>query len=167
MFYRRCLACLVALVAFTAVAADDAADAALIGSWDLVKLENHASDGQVSKQFGDAPIGRITCTADGHMSAQILRAGRPPFADHDLYGGTPAEKRAAYDSFIAYYGSFEVDSANHVVTHHVVGSLFPNWVGGDQQRYYAISGDELTLSTKPFTVAGKETTARVLWKRAH
>lgn len=148
--------------------ADDSADrAALIGNWDLVSLENHAADGKVSKPFGDAPIGRLSYSADGHMSAQIMRASRANFFGNQLYGGTDAEKLSAYDSFIAYYGSFEVNSATHVVIHHVIGSLFPNWSGRDQRRRYAIKGEQLMLSTRPFIAQGKEVTAHVLWRRAH
>lgn len=163
-FVRLCAA--LALVGASSVHADDAADAAaLVGSWDLVRLENHASDGSVTRPFGDSPVGRITYTADGQMSAHIMRAGRQPFAAGDLYGGSDTEKLAAYDGYVAYYGSFSLDSTQHVVTHHVRGSLFPNWVGGEQQRFYSIVGDELTLSTRPFTAHGQEVTAHVLWRR--
>ena len=168
MSFSQRLSVLLLLAAPCCVAADDANDmAALIGSWDLVSVENRASDGTVSKPFGAAPVGRITYSADGRMSAQIMRAGRASFASNELYGGSNAEKRSAYDSFIAYYGSFEVNSATHVVIHHVIGSLFPNWSGRDQRRRYAIRGEQLMLSTRPFIAQGKEVTAYVLWRRAH
>ena len=172
MSFSRRLSVLLLLVAPCCALAGDARHdandrAALIGSWDLVSVENRAIDGSVSKPFGAAPVGRITYGADGHMSAQLMRAGRASFASNELYGGSDAEQRKAYQSFIAYYGSFEVNSATQVVTHHVIGSLFPNWSGRDQRRRYAIKGDELELSSRPFIAQGKQVTAHVLWRRAH
>ena len=137
----------------------------LIGSWNLVSLENHGANGKTFYPFGEHPIGRITYTADGKMMAQIMRAERKPFVTHDLYSGTADEKAAAYDSYVAYYGDFAVDPALHTVTHTVTGSLFPNWAGGQQMRFYELKSDELVLTTKPFHAQGTEVTAHVVWHR--
>lgn len=149
----------------TVRAADDAQ--ALVGNWELVSLENRGADGSIHRPFGTAAVGRITYTADGRMMAQIMRGERPPFGTSELYGGTAAEKAAAYDGYIAYFGTFSVDAASHVVTHQVTASLFPNWVGGEQQRFYELAGDQLILSTKPFPAHGTEVKAHVVWRRAH
>ena len=53
----------------------------------------------------------------------------------------------AYNSFIAYSGSFEVDTNSNQIIHHVDLSSFPNWVGQNQIRYYTFKGDSLILST--------------------
>ena len=154
------------IIAPGALAADNATTAAaLVGSWELVSLENHGEDGSVHQPFGKAPVGRITYTADGRMMAQIMRDERTVFATNALYTGTEAEKAAAYDSYIAYYGTYAVDAATQTVTHKVTASLFPNWVGGDQQRFYVLEGDQLTLSAKPFPAFGTIVTPRVIWRR--
>lgn len=146
------------------LAADPSAP--LIGSWDLVSLENRGADGSIRKPFGDHPVGRITYTPDGFMSAQIMHESRPAFATAELYGGSPAEKATAYDGYIAYYGTFAVDPVQHTLTHHVTGSLFPNWVGGDQVRFYTLeTPDTLVLTTRPFQAQGTEVTAHVVWRR--
>jgi len=150
-------------LALTAYAADPAAG--FIGSWDLVSLENRGADGSVHQPFGAHPVGRITYTADGLMSAQIMHETRVPFAGTALYGGTPAEKAAAYSGYIAYYGSFDVDPAAGIVTHHVTGSLLPNWVGGNQVRFYRFEGEHLVLSSKPFAAFGTEVTPHVVWRK--
>ena len=80
-------------------------------------------------------------------------------------GGTPEEKAAAYASYIAYYGPFDVDPAAGTVTHHVIASLLPNWVGGDQVRSYRFEGDTLILSSKPFPAFDTEVTPHVVWRR--
>lgn len=146
---------------------DDAAVAAtLVGSWDLVSLENRGEDGSVHRPFGEAPVGRITYTADGRMTAQIMRDKREPFATNQLYSGTTEEKAAAFDSYIAYYGTYVVDAAQRTVTHTVEASLFPNWVGGRQQRFYKLEGEQLILSSAPFPAHGTVVTPRVIWRRA-
>lgn len=166
---RETLAALLGLlliITLPLAAAPSADSEALIGSWDLVSLENRAADGSVERPFGAAPVGRLTYTADGFMSAQIMNGDRPPFATPDLYSGTPVEKAAAYESYIAYYGAYAVDAIAHTVTHRVKGSLFPNWTGGQQVRYYTVEGNKLILTTKPFKAQGKDVTAHVVWQRA-
>jgi len=155
---------LVLLLCLSHAYANDAR-APFIGSWDLVSLENRGADGSVHQPFGAHPVGRITYTADGQMSAQIMHETRKPFAKADLYGGTPEEKAAAYASYIAYYGPFDVDAAAGTVIHHVIASLLPNWVGGDQLRFYRFEGDTLVLSAKPFPAFGTEVTPHVVWRR--
>ncbi len=165
-FHAHLLLALLIVVPTTQAADNASTAAALVGSWELVSLENHGADGSVHQPFGKAPVGRITYTADGRMMAQIMRDERIAFATSALYTGTEAEKAAAYDSYIAYYGTYAVDAATMTVTHKVTASLFPNWVGGDQQRFYVLDGDQLTLSSKPFPAHGTVVTPKVIWHRA-
>jgi Lipocalin-like domain len=51
------------------------------------------------------------------------------------------------------------------VLHHVELSLFPNWVGVTQERLVKLSGDRLTLSTRPLLLQGRQQTAQLLWER--
>jgi len=138
---------------------------AFLGSWALISVENRRTDGSVEHPFGTAPIGRITYTGDGLLSAHVMRADRPAFAGQSLYGGDAGQKAAAYDSYIAYYGSFNVDPVAHTVTHRLTGSLFPNWSGSKQTRFYALEGDTLTLSTPTFKAGDKEISVHVVWRR--
>jgi hypothetical protein len=65
----------------------------------------------------------------------ISRAGRPGFAANDLFGGTMPERA---QGFVAYAGRYRFDGDR--VVHHVELSLFPNWVGSDQERAVELSG---------------------------
>jgi lipocalin-like protein len=51
------------------------------------------------------------------------------------------------------------------VIHHVELSLFPNWVGTDQQRFVELSQDTLILSASPLLFAGKQQVPRLVWER--
>jgi hypothetical protein len=60
---------------------------ALVGAWQLVSLENHAADGQVTYPMGADAVGYLLYSANGHCSVMISRAGRVVFADSDLLSG--------------------------------------------------------------------------------
>jgi hypothetical protein len=111
--------------------------------------------------MGQSPVGRLTYDAMGRMSAQIMRPDRPKFrADDAARTGTAEEKITAFDGYTAYYGTYTVNEAERVVTHHVEASLYPNWVGSDQRRPYEFSGDRLTLR-----VVNGAAEARLVWER--
>ncbi len=90
---------------------------------------------------------------------------RPAFAANDILAGIIDEKARAYESFIAYCGTYSLNEAEGVVVHHLEWSLFPNWTGTDQRRFFAIEGDRLTLTTPPFRRSGHPVTAKLVWER--
>ncbi len=135
----------------------------LVGTWRLVAWENRDAQGQVTWPVGHAARGYIMYTADGYMSVQIMTANRPLFAADDLLTGSSAEKAGAAETYIAYAGRYE-RRANTVI-HHVELSLFPNWVGTQQERLLEVSGDRLILSTAPLLLGGKQQTAHLIWER--
>ena len=51
------------------------------------------------------------------------------------------------------------------VVHHVEMSLFPNWIGGDQERLVDLRGNRLTLSTQALLLRGIQQTAHLIWER--
>lgn len=135
----------------------------LIGTWRLVEWENRDAEGQVSYPLGRGATGYITYTADGYMFVALMRAGRPAFAAGDLLGGTPEERTAAAESYISYAGTYEVHADR--VIHHVLASLFPNWVGTDQERFIDWDDERLILSTAPTLFGGSTRTAHLIWER--
>jgi hypothetical protein len=60
-------------------------------------------------------------------------------------------------------GTYEVKGDK--IVHHVELSLFPNWIGGDQERFFQFSGDQLILCTPPLALGGAERTLRIVWQR--
>jgi hypothetical protein len=113
--------------------------------------------------MGTDPIGYVLYAADGRFSITISRRGRAGFAAGDLLGGTAEEKAQAMESFVAYAGRYAFHGDR--VIHHVELSLFPNWVGSDQQRWVELAGGRLTLSASPLLLAGKQQVARLVWER--
>jgi hypothetical protein len=136
---------------------------ALVGAWRLVSWENRAADGQVTYPMGTDALGYLLYTADGRFSVTISRRDRAGFAAGDLLGGTTKEQARAVQGFVAYTGRYSFHGDR--VIHHVELSLFPNWVGSDQQRWVELAGDRLTLSASPLLLGGKRQVPRLVWER--
>jgi hypothetical protein len=135
----------------------------LIGTWRLLSWENRGIDGQVSYPFGQDAVGYIMYQQDGYMFVAIMRPHRAPFTVGDLLRGSTAEKVAAAESYVSYCGRYEFQGDK--VIHHIELSLFPNWVGSDQERFVELTGDRLVLSTRPMVLDGKQQTAHLVWER--
>jgi len=139
-----------------------AADA-LVGAWRLVSWQNQAADGQVTYPMGTDAMGYLLYGADGRFAVTISRKGRARFAASDLLSGTAEEKARALEGFVAYAGRYTFHGDR--VIHHVELSLFPNWVGSDQERWVELAGDRLTLSASPLLLAGTQQVPRLVWER--
>jgi hypothetical protein len=44
-------------------------------------------------------------------------------------------------------------------------SLFPNWVGTDQERSVELTGNRRILSARPLLLAGTRQVPRLVWER--
>jgi hypothetical protein len=44
-------------------------------------------------------------------------------------------------------------------------SLYPDWIGADQERLVDLRGDRLTLSTRSLLLRGIQQTAHLTWER--
>jgi hypothetical protein len=97
------------------------------------------------------------------MAVNFMSANRRRFASEDRMQGTPEEERSAKKSYQAYSGRYEV--RDDKIIHHVEVSLFPNWVGREQERFYEFEGDRLCLSTEPLLYGKTRQTAHLEWER--
>ena len=136
------------------------------GAWRLAAYELEGDDGKITQPYGEKPEGMLMYDAEGHMAVQIMRPGTAPFAANDRWLGTDEELRAAFEGYIAYYGRYTVDTDRREVTHHVEGSVFPNYIGRRLVRYYEIGEGRLTLSTPPMPFGGSPGVGRLVWVRA-
>src|SRR5215469_9993461 len=135
--------------AHTASSGGDSSEAdRLIGTWGLVEVVHLRPDGgTTTSEFGTSPRGTIVYDRSGHMAAQISSDPRPTF--HDPNGPTPEEGFAAFDSYLAYAGTYTYDPTRQVVTHHVEILLYPSLVGQNLPREVEMSRDRIVLLTPP------------------
>ena len=94
-----------------------------VGVWKLVSFEQRTTAGEVTYPMGQKPVGRITYDASGHMTAQLMLPDRPKFEAPSKVRGSIDQKIAAFDGYVAYYGTYTVDEARRTVIHHVEASL--------------------------------------------
>ena len=137
------------------------------GAWKLISTDYQTEDGEVIYPFGREVVGQLMYDGKQSMAAQVIKANRPDFASGDWLRGTPEELKAAFEGFRSYYGTYDVDEEKKMITHHVRGSSFPNWMSGeiDNVRYYEFSGNRLTLRTAPLLMAGKQVIGRLVWEK--
>ncbi|MGA7409716.1 MAG: lipocalin-like domain-containing protein [Bryobacteraceae bacterium] len=110
----------------------------LIGAWHLASIAG--PDGK--PVTAGLPIGMLIYTRDGHMSVQLM------------YPKSASAQSNEYvqDGYEASFGSYDVNEANHTVTHHVQGSNTRDLlVGKDLPRAYQFGTDGhlIIKSTRP------------------
>ena len=138
---------------------------AIFGPWLLMKMEMRNKEGGIFYPFGESPSGMILYDASGYMSYTAMRSGRSKFASGDLAGGTPEEKKAAFEGFDAYCGTYDLDLEERVIIHHVKTSKFPNWEGSEQLRYFRITENQLLIDTPPIQFQDKDWVFQVTFVR--
>lgn len=95
-----------------------------IGSWRLAQARLVTPARSIDHPYGKNATGRLIYDGDGYMSAQII-------ADAGAYG--------------SFFGTFDVDPENGIVTHTIEGSSQPRQAGTKQRRRFRFSSDTLTL----------------------
>ncbi len=136
----------------------------LVGMWKLVSASSTASTGERSETpYGPSPVGLLTYTGDGRVTALISYGGRKPLS---IGGGALAlqeEQAEAFKTFLAYAGGYTLSGDK--VTHHIEISSIQNYVGKDLVRSVKFQGDQIILVTPPTPVNGKIQTVELIWQR--
>ena len=101
------------------------------GTWTLDECYSDKPSGRENLPLGKHVLGRINYDRDGHMAAQLMGDERTPFSSRDPREVTDSEYRAAFQTYTAYFGSYEINTEHNTVTHHVEGATVPNWPGMD------------------------------------
>jgi hypothetical protein len=139
---------------------------AFVGAWRLVSTEEVLKDGtsRPYSEVGSHGLGYLMYTADGHMCAQLSNSERPKWD----YPPTAAQKLAAFDTYTAYCGRFEVDEPNHVVWHYPEMAADPSFVGTKRRRPYRFEGNRLIFSGKQGPDEDDQTVDHwtIVWERA-
>jgi hypothetical protein len=139
----------------------------IVGTWKLVtsELKYNYSDGEVLYPLGPNAVGLLIYTSNNHISAQLMRPDRSSFESGVLNNGTTEEIKEAFQGYMSYYGTYELNEEQGIVIHHVKGSYFPNWVGQNLIRRFLFCVNRLTLTTLPKQIAGRQMSAQLIWER--
>ena len=137
----------------------------LVGSWRLISAEGHSTDGTVTFDYGREPLGRVMFDDGGRMSIHLVNPVRRPFTSGDFLRHTPEELKEAFDGYFGYFGTYAVDESAGVVTFHVDGAAYPNYIGTAQRRFFILDGNRLTLRTPLERAGGADITYVIVWQR--
>jgi len=148
---------------FSAANAFGQAAKELVGSWTLISVTVNR-DGEKVEPFGPNPKGTMTFDSGGRFSIIVTRSDLPKFTSNNREMGTSEENKAVVLGSVAYFGTYNVDEDGHMFIVHVGGSTYPNWVGTDQKRIFAITGDELKYTNSNRSAGAG--VALVVWRRA-
>lgn len=133
-----------------------------VGTWTLISLTSGEGANQ-TLPYGANPRGTMMVDANGRFSIMVMRSDLPKFAGNNRMSGTAEENKAVVHGSIAYFGTYSIDEATHVLTVNVEGSTYPNFVGGTQTRILSFDGDEVTYFNPTPSMGGS---AKVTYRRA-
>ena len=139
----------------------------LVASWRLISSEGISTDGTVTLDQGPEPLGRLILDDAGRMSVHLVNPTRRRFASGDFLRPTPEELKEAWDGYFGYFGTYTVEESAGVLTFHVAGAAYPNYIGTDQRRFFVLDGNRLTLRTPPERAGGADITYVIVWEREH
>jgi hypothetical protein len=133
----------------------------LVGSWRLLSVEATFTDtGECVATFGAAPNGRVVITSGGRIMFLITKADRQPPADD-------AARATLFNETIAYSGSVRLAAPGRFIT-TVEISLFPEEIGTEKLRHFAIEGDRLIITRPEQTsrvTLGRVAVSNLIWER--
>jgi hypothetical protein len=135
----------------------------LVGTYRLLSFENFADDGEVQTPFGQDPRGFAMYTAEGYMSAILMKRDRPNFPEGDILAATDADRVAAFASSSAYAGRWEI--VGDQIIHHLEATTYPNWTDTDQPRNFDLTDTHFTLYPPRMLMQGKIRRGRVRFER--
>ncbi|QGP80502.1 lipocalin-like domain-containing protein [Sphingobium sp. CAP-1] len=122
-----------------------------VGAWQLVRWTTHRANGTDIFPFGRDALGQIIYSADGHMSCHLMMANRPALGVPSVYDVDDATLGQAIRAYSGYFGRYSGDARASIVTHHVEGAWYPDWIGSDQPRRFRFEGDRLFLEAESGT----------------
>jgi hypothetical protein len=132
----------------------------LVGAWKLVSVSSTTKTGERSETpYGPNPVGFLTYTADGRVTALISYGGRKPLS----VGAQQEEQAEAFKTFLAYAGRYALSGDK--VTHYIEISSIQNYVNKELVRSVKFQGDQITLLTPPTPVNGKVQSVELIWQR--
>lgn len=138
------------------------------GTWNL--KDAYAETDGVRRAFplGEGTLGLIMYDEIGHMSAQLMSKDRVAFSSRVPQEIPLEEIKRAYHEYTSYYGTYTLNVSEGTIVHHVIGALAPQWIGGEQLRYFNFDGDLLVLKTPPMKVAdGSKVINTLVWEKLH
>lgn len=142
---------------------DPAARRQVAGTWALVEHKTTLASGEVRRAFGATPKGLFIFHPDGHTAVQIVDPNRPATP---VGTATDDEIAALSRTYLAYFGTYDVDPSTRKIVVHTAADLNPLNTGADQIRFFEFEGDLMYLQPPPSPQpGGGQQVSRITWRR--
>jgi hypothetical protein len=136
----------------------------LVGTWKLVSASStDASGAQGEPPYGADPVGFLTYTEDGRVTALISYGGRKPLSIGAKPPALLEEQAEAFKTFLAYGGRYRLDADK--IIHSIEISSIQNYVNRELVRRVKFESHQLVLITPPTLVNGKMQSIELAWER--
>ena len=136
----------------------------LVGTWKLVSASStDAAGAQLKPPYGDDPVGFLTYTQEGRVTALISYGGRKPLSMGAKPPALLEEQAEAFKTFLAYGGRYRLEAGK--VIHFIEISSIQNYVNRELVRLLKFESHRLVLITPPTMVNGKMQTIELAWER--
>jgi hypothetical protein len=145
------------------VSADD-----VVGTWLLI--ERGASEGHQAAllaRYGEHSEGVVVLSPESWLCAALSRGDRARLPGDPAWhvDAPPADRLAAFDSFVSYAGRFRFEDGRLITK--VEFALNPSWVGGEQVRDVELRPDgTMRLIVTRTWPNGEDVSVWVDWRRA-
>jgi Lipocalin-like domain len=136
-----------------------------VGVWTLESFTERSDADERSAPLGEEPLGFLIYTADGFVSAQLMRAEREPFQADPWEAGAPIDAVDLRKDYIAYCGRYAINENSSEVIHLPLVALLPNLIHQEQHRRFTFERDTLTLVTTRRRPNGLVVVSTLLWRR--
>jgi Lipocalin-like domain len=137
----------------------------LIGTWQLVSVDNIYPDSSRLQPYGLNPQGLLIFDNKGNYALQILKAVRPKIVSGDKNKCTPEENAILVQGSNAHFGKYDIDENAKNITFKIEHASFPNWEGTIQKRSYVYTNNQIQYTVTNTTQGGQSVIAEVVWRR--
>jgi len=140
-----------------------------IGTWRLMEFFaiNAKNQNDIVLPFSKRVSGVLIYTAQGYMSANLGSAERVNFKNSDYRMGEMTEIFSAFNSMISYSGTYSLQPNKSIISHKVIQSHFPNWIGMTVHRNYEFQDNFriLKLSANHILIDNKQYLPILTWQK--
>jgi len=141
----------------------------LLGTWKLSHCKSHDINGiEQFDPFHDG-LGTLIYDKSGNMAAQIMKSNHADSISGNIFAASAESFKNAFENYVAYYGTYVIDEEKSIVTHSIIGALWPNMIGISVSRRFEFKDDNNTLvlsNVQPEALANKNLITRYLtWNK--
>ena len=148
---------LFALATLPATAQQKSLKEQVIGTWNIVSVEEVYPDGRIDRPWGPNMKGAVSFDPHGKVLLMIIGGDLPNPA------GKPQE---AARQVVAYFGTYSVDEGAKTITYTAELATIPAFDGLARKATVTVTGDELRQSSAPVTGPQGTFTPQLVMRRA-